>query len=122
MSHGQSNHKSVIDFPNDIDTYLEELKYNAILGPFQKHPVVSSYCSPFMNKTKQNSGRCCMIIDLSCPIETSVNTDIDKISYLGTVLFLTFSTGDNITNESKHLGYGALLYRVDAFHHRKVDL
>ena len=54
-----------------------------------------------------------MIIDLSCPIEASVNTDIDKISYLGTVLFLTFSTGDNITNESKHPGYGALLYRVD---------
>ena len=33
------NHSSANDFPNDIEAYLEELSYGAILGPFDKNPI-----------------------------------------------------------------------------------
>ena len=42
----------------DIDTYIEEeLRYDALLGPFEKHPISSGHCSPFMSRAKPNSER-----------------------------------------------------------------
>ena len=58
LSHGQGNHKSATEFARDIETYIEEeLQYDAILGPFQVHPIASGHCSPFMSRAKPNSER-----------------------------------------------------------------
>ena len=54
----------------------------------------------------------------------SVNSGIDKNAYLDAPFTLTFPTVDDITSELKHLGCGALLYKIDvshAFRHIKVD-
>ena len=126
LNHETGNHKSAIEFPNDIDAYIEEeLKYDALLGPFESHPIASGHCSPFMSKAKPNSDRRRVIIDLSWPLGASVNTGIDKMSYLGSVFSLTFPTVDDITAELTRLGRGALLFKVDAsraFRHVKVGL
>ena len=125
LNHETGNHKSAIEFPNDIDAYIEEeLKYDTLLGPFESHPIASGHCSPFMSSAKLNSDRRRIIIDLSWPLGASVNAGIDKTSYLGSAFSLTFPTVDDITAELTRLGCGALLFKVDAsraFRHVKVD-
>ena len=119
------NHKSAVDYPNDIDAYIaEEQKYDAILGPFNEKPICGGHSSPFMTRAKPNSDRCRVIIDLSWPLGASVNAGIDKNTYLDTLFALTFPTVDDITNELKRLGRGAFLYKIDisrVFRHVKVD-
>ena len=65
-----------------------------------------------------------VIIDLSWPLGHSVNSDIDKTSYLGTDFSLALPTVDHITDKLKTLGKGAHIYKIDisrAFRHIKVD-
>ena len=77
-----------------------------------------------MARAKPTCDRHRVIIDLSWPLGASVNTGIDKTSYLNSAFALTFPTVDDITTELMHLGRGVLLYKVDVsrvFHHVKVD-
>ena len=119
------NHKSAVEFPRDVDTYIaEELHYAALLGPFKEPPIPNSHCSPFMTQAKPSSDRGRVIIDLSWSLGASVNAGIDKDSYLNSNFCLTFPTVDDITGELRKLGRGALLYMVDVprvFRHVKVD-
>ena len=119
------NHSSAIECPKDIEAYIEEeLHYGALLGPFEENPIEGGHCSPFMTRSKPNSDRRRVIVDLSWPQGASVNAGIDKFSYLSSAFALTFPTVDDITAELKRLGRGALLYKVDvsrAFRHVKVD-
>ena len=119
------NHKSAVDYSCDIDAYIaEEQKYDAILGPYDEKPIHGGHSSPYMTRSKPNSDRRRVIIDLRWPIGASVNAGIDKNAYLDAPFALTFPTVDDITNELKCLGRGAFLYKVDvsrAFHHVKVD-
>ena len=119
------NHKSALEFPGDVDAYIaEELEYGALLGPFTEPPIPLSHSSPFMTRAKPNSDRRRVIIDLSWPLGASVNAGIDKDSYLDSNFCLTFPTVDDITNELRKLGRGALLYKIDvsrAFCDVKVD-
>ena len=72
-------------------------------------PLANGHISPFMSRPKPDSDRRRVIIDLSWPVGESVNAGIDKTSYLGSDFDLQFPTVDNITNELKALGKGALL-------------
>ena len=69
-----------------------------------------------MTRYKPNSHHRRVIIDLSWPLGESVNAGIDKHTYLGSDFELTFPSIDDITNELKCLGRGALLYKVDVSH------
>ena len=121
----KKNHASAIEFPDDIRAYLEEeVKFGAIVGPFEREPIVNCHTSPFMTREKPNVKHRRVIIDLSWPKGTSVNAGVDKNSYLGTDFALTFPTIDHITSEIKKVGAGAHLYKIDisrAFRHIKVD-
>ena len=99
-----------MEFPGDID---EETKFDAILGLFKEKPIASGHISPFMTRPKPNSTRRRVIVDLSWPLGASVIAGIDKTSYLDSDFQLTFPTVDDITSELKHLGRGALIYKVD---------
>ena len=105
--------------------YLEEeKKYSAILGPFKECPIKNCHFSPFMTCNKPNSDNRRVIIDLSRPLESSVNDGIDKNLYLGTDFSLTFPSVDHITDEVYHIGKGAHIYKIDisrAFCHVKID-
>ena len=77
-----------------------------------------------MTRSKPNSDRRRVIVDLSWPHGASVNAGMDKASYLNSAFELTFPTVDDITSELKRLGRGAHIYKVDvsrAFRHVKVD-
>ena len=119
------NHSSATQYPKDVDAYIqEETSYGAILCPFKENPIKNSHTSPFMTRNKPNSDRRRVIIDLSWPLGASVNSGIDKDTYLGSPFALTFPTVDVITEELKRLGRGALLYKIDvsrAFRHVRID-
>ena len=120
-----TNHLSAVDYLSDVGAYIkEETEFNAILGPFHKNPIEGGHCSPFITRHKPNSDRRRVIIDLNWPQGASVNSGINKNTYLDSQFDLTFPSVDDITNEVKHLGRGALLYKVDvshAFRQVKVD-
>ena len=98
LNYEPGNNKSATEFPNDVDAYIEEeLKYDALLGPFENHPIASGHCSPFMSRAKPNTDRRRIIIDLSWPAGASVNAGIDKTSYLSSPFSLTFPTINHIT-------------------------
>ena len=125
LKHEAGNHSSADEFPSDVDAYIEEeCKFGALLGPFHLNPIENAHNSPFMTRHKPNSDRRRVIIDLSWPLGASVNSGIDKNTYLDAPFTLTFPTVDDITSELKRLGRGALLYKIDvsrAFRHVKVD-
>ena len=120
-----SNYKSATEYPWDIDAYLsEELQFKAIVGPFDQHPCPGGHISPFLIREKPNSENRRVIVDLSRHLGQSVNTGIDKTSYLGTDFLLTLPTIDHITDQFKALGTGCHFYKIDisrAFRHIKVD-
>ena len=77
-----------------------------------------------MSMEKPDSSNRRVIIDLSWPLGQSVNSSIDKTSYLGTDFTLVLPTVDHITDRLKILGRGAHIYKIDisrAFRHTKVD-
>ena len=119
------NHSSANDFPKHVDAYLdEEHRFGAILGPFAENPITGGHSSPFMTREKSDSDKRRVIVDLSWPKHASVNSGVDKDSYLGTDFTLTFPTVDDITSEVRSLGRGCHLYKVDisrAFRHVKID-
>ena len=120
-----TNHNSAMQFPMDVDAYLqEETKFKAIIGPFDNSPIANLHYSPFMTREKANAPHRRVIIDLSWPKEASVNLGIDKDSYLATDFDLTFPTVDHITDAVKNVGPGAHLFKIDisrAFRHVKID-
>ena len=119
------NHKSAIDYPEDIEAYLaEEKSFNAIVDPFKDHPCPNGHISSFMSREKPEANTRCVIIDLSWPLGQSVNSGIDKTSYLGTDFSIVLPIVDHITDKLKTLGRGAHIYTIDisrAFRHIKVD-
>ena len=120
-----NNHKSAVEYPKDIDTYLtEERQFGAIVGPFLEHPIKNAHFSPFMTRFKPNSSNRRVIIDLSWPKGFSVNDGVEKNGYMGPEFKLTFLTLENLTQRLVKLGKGAHIYKVDvsrAFRHLKVD-
>ena len=121
----RENHASAIQYPSHVDAYLQdETKYGAILGPFSTNPMSNCHYSPFLTREKSGSDKRRVIIDLSWPQGCSVNSGIDKNSYLGVDFALTFLSVDHITAELTHLGTAAHLFKIDvswAFHHVKLD-
>ena len=121
----ETNHASAIEFPDDIQAYLqEEGHYNAILGPFKDIPIKNMHVSPMMTREKPNAPHRRVIIDLSFPHGHSINAGIPKDQYLGTPFILKLPTVDTITDQIKVLGRGCKLYKVDisrAFRHVKLD-
>ena len=125
LCHDDKNHSSAIDFPADVQTYLEEeIKHGAIMGPYSVNPIPNAHVSPFRTREKPNAPNRRVIIDLSWPKDASVNAGVDKNSYLGSEFSLTFPTIDDITKELVKIGPGCHIYKIDisrAFRHLKID-
>ena len=125
LKNDNTNHKSAMEYPQDIDAYLtEERDFGAIIGPFAEHPIENAHFSPFMTRFKPNSSNRRVIIDLSWPKGYSVNDGVEKDGYMGSEFRLTFPTLDDLTQRLVKLGRGAHIYKIDvsrAFRHLKVD-
>ena len=125
LTQEDTNHNSAIHYPEDIEAYLEEeLKFKAILGPFQEPPLPNLHHSPFMTREKPRAPNRRVIIDLSYPKGQSVNAGVHRDTYLGTPFILTLPKIDTITSAVKKWGKGCHIYKLDisrAFRHIKLD-
>ena len=119
------NHKSATEYPEHVTAYLqEELNNKAILGPFKNPPIENLHVSPLMTRDKTSSANRRVIIDLSWPLEHSVNSGVGGDCYLGTESVLTYPSIDNITNKVLKLGKGCKIFKIDisrVFRHVPID-
>ena len=75
------NHTSAKDNMEYISKFLdEEIKYQAILGPFDSKPI-DMHISPLLVRDKQNFTSKRTIMDLSWPKRASVNNWVAKDIY-----------------------------------------
>ena len=118
------NHASALQNVHHVQSYIEEeLKFNAILGPFDNKPI-PLHVYPLMVRDKQDSLKKRTIIDLSWPDGAAVNTAVTKDIHLGTQYFLNYPSIDLITDSLVKLGPAALIYKIDisrAFRQIKID-
>ena len=125
LKHEIINHKSAIEWPQDVKKYIDEEKsFGAIIGPFPEPPIANLHYSPFMTRHKPNSDSRRVILDLSWPRGESVNAGVEKDGYLGADFKLTFPSIDDLTRELVKIGKGAHIFKVDvsrAFRHLNVD-
>ena len=119
------SHKSALQFPSHVDTYLtEETEYGAMGGPYADPPIQNLHISPFMTRDKSSSDKRRVIMDLSWPKGQSVNSGAELDRYLGTQFVLTYPSVDNITDQVLQLGRGCHIFKVDisrAFRHVPID-
>ena len=90
------NHKGATEYPDAVDEYLKrEIEKGATIGPFTLPPFVKDIgISPISSRPKKDSQERRIILDLSWPHGNSVNDGIDKFSYCGEPVELTYLTVD----------------------------
>ena len=108
------NHKGAELYPESVDKFIEtELSYNALLGPFSGNPFCCSLAVSPLNTVEKDETSRRVIVDLSWPEGTSVNSGIDKDVYLGDDVSLTYPTIDTLTSIIISKGPGALMFKTD---------
>ena len=126
LKNAEDNHTSALEFPADIDYYIDtELKFGALSGPYDAPPYGNaSHISPIMSRPKPDSEKRRVIIDVSWPKEASVNHFTNGNMYLGTAFRLLYPTVDTITEHLRKVGTDAKIYKIDlsrAFRQLPVD-
>ena len=92
------NHKTAIQFPEHVSHYIqEELKHDALIGPFETCPFDKFHTSPFLTRDKSSSDKRRVIVDLSWPKGKAINDGISGQTYSGTEFILTYPTIDDVT-------------------------
>ena len=109
-----------------LDIYLEaKLARSSIAGPFLSPPFSGRLAiSPLNSVPKKDSTERRLILDLSWPLNMSVNTGIDKSLHEGVDFALQYPTVDHITSLIARRGPGCLIYKCDlrkAYHQFYVD-
>ena len=108
------NHPSAIQFPADIDAYLnKELQHSAIIGPADHHPFQWPRTNSMMTRPKKDSSSRRVIVDLSMPQDASVNSGIPRNSLDGTPFKLRLPNPATLAAKILEYGQGCLLYKVD---------
>ena len=113
-------------FPEHVSTYLQdEIQHKAIYCPFDSKLFgEATHVYPFITRTKQDSHKRRVIIDLSWPVGASVNHFMNSNLCMGTALKLSYPSIDNFTDRLRRLEKGSLMLKIDlswAFHQLKVD-
>ena len=109
------NHSSALGHAQHVVKYIEtELSHNALIGPFP----VSPFCgwtreNPLMTRPKRDSQDMRVILDLSFPEGSSVNSAIPRDQLDGAQFKLRLPTPDMLARRMLQLGRGCLLYKID---------
>ena len=101
-----NNHSSARRSPEGVDKYFAvEITYKAMVGPLCSSPFERTHYSPLITRNKPDGG-VRVIVDLSWPINNSVNSAIpdDKLDIL--CAKLKYPTIDNLVEKYQ---YWALL-------------
>ncbi|KAI8515333.1 cytoplasmic pattern recognition receptor signaling pathway in response to virus [Branchiostoma belcheri] len=109
------NHSSATHFAEHVDNYIsKELSFNSISGPFRDNPLASPLMvSPLQTVPKKDSAQRRVIMDLSFPPSSSVNSGIPGDDYLGLPYHLRLPRHEAFEELIRSKGHGCLLFKRD---------
>ena len=124
MGQTLNNHTSANDYASHVTKYIqEELKFGAMIGPFDEKPC-TLHISPFMMRDKAQSEVRRTIIDLSWPKGQAVKDGVNKNVFLGWEFEMHYPTVDKIVKQLNAIGPSANIFKVDisrAFRHIRIE-
>lgn len=109
------NHPSAVEYPEHIRQFIKtEKSFQAIEGPINGPPFKPwARISPLMTRPKKGSLARRVIVDLSFPEGSSVNTGIDMAEYLGRDISYTLPTITDLIAKLQVEGEGAFIWKAD---------
>ena len=112
---GTPNHSSALRNQGAVEGFLEkEVRLGAMMGPFKAQPFVNwARANPLMTRPKRESSELRVILDLSFPQGSSVNTGIPGGVLDGQQFKLRLPTPADLAHKIVKHGRGCLLYKVD---------
>jgi hypothetical protein len=120
------NHTGAREFPEQVQNYIDaQVALGRIVGPFDSNPYsIPIAVSPLNSLPKKGTSDRRVITDLSFPDNQSVNSGIDKDSYLGIEIRTKYPTVDHVIALILKKGKGCKLFKRDmrkAFRQIRVD-
>lgn len=108
---GVDNHKSATEYPAQLDKFVaKELSLGGVIGPLTKPPFIEwCHVSPLMSREKRGTQDRRVIIDMTYPPETSVNSYIFKNTVMGEPRDHALPNIDSFVEELKAIGPGAYM-------------
>ena len=111
---GLDNHSSSTNYGKDIQKYLDkELGLGALKGPFSVPPFEWIRTNPLMTRPKKDSQDRRVILDLSFPLGSSVNSEISKIVFEGAPYKLRLPSPLDLAEHIAKRGQGCLMFKID---------
>ena len=111
---GLPNHSSSVKNEGAVEKYLrKEVDSSAMLGPLVEVPFKWFRTNPMMVRPKKEPGKFRVILDLSFPLGSSVNSYIPNLSYDGAPYKLRLPTALDLAEIISKHGTGSYLYKLD---------
>lgn len=109
------NHNSALQHEAHITEFIRvESQHQAILGPFEQPPFTPwTRCSPLMTRPKKDSQTRRVIVDLSFPQGSDVNSAIDITSYMGRDITFKLPAVSDLVAKLQVDGPGAYIWKAD---------
>ena len=109
------NHPSALAFADHVRHCIAtELSFDAIAGPFSDNPLPQPLvCSPLQTVPKRGSSKRRVVMDLSYPPFSSVNSGIPSTTYLDSPFKLRLPGIDRLCEFILSKGRGCYLYKKD---------
>ena len=109
------NHSSSTANPSHFSAYIAtELRHNALAGPFRDQPFKEWFrTNPMLTRPKRDSNKLRVILDLSFPDTSSVNSAIPRVSLDNAPFKLRIPTVQDFAATIATLGQGCSLYKID---------
>ena len=91
------NHSTALQYPDHVQHYLDtEVRHLAMHGPYDSPPLPGLHTSPMLSRPKPNSANRRIIVDLSWPMDATVNTSLDSGFHLNRICKLSYPTIDHM--------------------------
>lgn len=117
------NHASATNFDHQVECFIrKEMDSGMVFGPFPECPFIEwAHVSPMMTQPKgeekehekKEDMKRRVILDLSYPLERSVNAFIFKGAYMGVRYSHTLPTVDDVIADIILAGNGAFMFTLD---------
>jgi len=110
-----TNHSSALRYAAHVDRYIsKEVSKGAMLGPFSNNPLSTALVLfPLQTVDKRGSTDRRVVVELSFPPYTSVNSGIPKDEYMGEDVCLSYPSVDNLVQLILKHGPGCKLMKID---------
>ena len=112
---GLVNHASATHNPVQVGKFIDkEISHGALAGPFSKPPFTQWYRNnPLMTRPKDDSDELRVILVLSFPTGSSVNSHVSRESLDGANFKLKLPSPLDLARTMVRLGKGCKLYKID---------